>query len=139
MSEPFTMTPGGPVYPQPVPAPLGAPQPQQQAAPIDFGDVVADLEKFRAQAFEGLDAAATIAFQPGGPGTEVFVVKHALLLSDEQNEKLADPMSFVAIAKLLLDTDTDPNVYDRFKAAGGRAGDIMMAWRRLSAGLEAPK
>lgn len=141
MSEPFNpMSPANPYTgPQPVPAPLGAPAATPQPEPIDVGEVIADLEKFRSQALEGLGATSAFVFQPGGPRTEVFRVRHPLLLSDEQNNQLAKPMSFVEIAKLLLDTADDPEVYNRFKAAGGQAGDIMIAWRSLSAGLDVPK
>ena len=127
---PLTSVPGT------VPSPSAPPPPPD---PIELGNTVRDMVRFREQGFEGLGLARGIDFQPGGPGTEVFTVPHALLLSDEKNEALDAPMNFVSVAKLLLNTDDDPNVYDRFKAAGGRAGDVMIAWRRLSQGLDVPK
>jgi hypothetical protein len=135
MTEPVHLMTGMPAPTAPILTAAAASAPE----PFVFGNAVTDLDKFRAQGFDGLEATAGISFQPGGAGTEVFTVRHALLLSDEQNEELARPQSFVDIAKLLFNTDSDPYVYDRFKAAGGRAGDVMIAWRRLSVGLDVPK
>ncbi|KZM70756.1 hypothetical protein [Nocardia terpenica] len=104
-----------------------------------LGETVTDLAAFRAQGLESLGVARGISFQPGGPGTEVFTVPHALLLSDDKNTELAKPLDFVEIAKTILNTDTDPDAYYRFRAAGGQAGDVMIAWRHLSLGLDVPK
>ncbi|MEV6449648.1 hypothetical protein [Amycolatopsis sp. NPDC051716] len=121
---------------QSVPPPLAAaPAPKPAPAPVDYGDAITDLTAFREQALEGLGSAG-VRFALGG---EVFTVPHPLLLTDEQNEQIAKPLGFVEIAKVLLNTPEDPHVYERFHAAGGRAGDVMMAWRRLSAGLGVPK
>lgn len=140
MSEPISPAMTGPAQIPPalssIPNPADPPQPPD---PVELGDAVRDMVRFREQGLEGLGAAAGINFQPGGPGTEVFAVPHPLLMSDEKNEELAKPMGFLGIAKLILNTDADPNVYQRFRAAGGQAGDVMIAWRRLSSGLDAPK
>ncbi|MEU6582815.1 hypothetical protein [Nocardia sp. NPDC046763] len=101
-------------------------------------DVITDLADFRAQAIEGMGGKG-ISFQPGGPGGEVFTVPHPLLLEDEQHEALATSLNTPAIARILLNTSDDPAVFDRFRAAGGRSGDVMIAWRRLGEGVGAPK
>ncbi|GAB3211352.1 hypothetical protein [Nocardia tengchongensis] len=101
-------------------------------------DVITDLADFRAQAIEGMGGEG-ISFQPGGPGTEVFTVPHPLLLEDEQHDALSEVLSTPAIARVLLNTPQDSEVYNRFRAAGGRSGDVMIAWRRLGEGAGAPK
>lgn len=116
----------------PIPAPTAAPE------PIDVGDVITNMAAFREQAIEGLGAPG-VRFQPGGPGTEVFTVPNMLLLTDAQNQEIAKPLNFVEIANVLLNTPDDDQVYARFAAAGGRAGDVMMAWRRMQSGLDIPK
>ncbi|MFD9615167.1 hypothetical protein ACFWWS_38005, partial [Streptomyces sp. NPDC059083] len=73
------------------------------------------------------------------PGTEVFSVPHPLLLLDVLNDALCEVLSTPKIARVLLNTPQDQQVYDRFHAAGGRAGDVMIAWRRLGEGVGAPK
>ncbi|WP_063039725.1 hypothetical protein [Nocardia pseudovaccinii] len=137
MSEPVIPASAFGAVPPPALTPVPSPAPAP-AAEVDLGDVITDMSAFREQALEGLGVAGA-RFRPGPVGTEVFTVPHPLLLSDEQNEQIAKPLSFVEIAKVLLNTPDDPHVYDRFSAAGGRSGDVMMAWRRLSAGLDIPK
>lgn len=107
-------------------------------APVDLSDVVVDMDAFRDQGMEALGAKG-IRFRPGGPGTEIFTVPHPLLLDDDRNDAVKAAAGTVDIAKALLNTEADPNIYYRFKAAGGRAGDVLIAWRRLSEGLGAPK
>ncbi|MEV6258082.1 hypothetical protein AB0L97_32990 [Nocardia sp. NPDC051911] len=139
MSEPMMTAPTE--FGQSVPPPLAAapaPALKPAPAPVDLDDVVTDLSAFREQALEGLGSPG-VRFQPGGPGTEVFTVPHPLLLTDAQNDQIAKPLSFVEIAKVLLNRPDDSQVYARFVAVGGRSGDVMMAWRRLSAGLDIPK
>ncbi|MFE3229342.1 hypothetical protein [Nocardia sp. NPDC059228] len=116
-----------------------------EAAPVAMtpvvqapADVITDLAAFREQGIEGMGGKG-ISFQPGGPGTEVFTVPHPLMLDDDQHEELNQTLNTPAIARILLNTPGDPDVYTRFRAAGGRSGDVMIAWRRLGEGLGAPK
>ncbi|OXR46674.1 hypothetical protein B7C42_01649 [Nocardia cerradoensis] len=142
MSEPISTPTAGVVppalaaVPGTVPSPSAPPPPPD---PVELGDTIRNMVRFREQGLEGLGAAAGIKFQPGGPGTEVFTIPHPLLMSDEQNEELAKPQGFLGIAKLILNSEADPHVYERFRAAGGQAGDVMIAWRTLSNGLDVPK
>ncbi len=143
MTEPVSLTSIPPV--QDIPGyPNGAPVPPR---PVSLGvtvdklgpeGLVTDLAAFRAQAIEGMGSAG-IGFQPDGPDTEIFMVSHPLLLDDYKHEKLAETLSTPEIAKVLLNTIDDPDVYARFVAAGGRSGDVLIAWRRLGQGLGAPK
>lgn len=105
---------------------------------VDDDDVIEDMEAFREQGIEGMGGKG-IKFRPGGRGTEVFTVPHPLLLEDYQHKALSKSLSTPDIAEVLLNTTADPGVYDRFQAAGGRSGDVMIAWRRLGEGLGAPK
>lgn len=114
------------------------PQQPVPPEPIDFGDIITDMEAFRAQGLEGLGARG-IRLQPGGVGTEIFEVPHPLLCTDEQNDQLRGRTSIVDIARTLLNKPDDDQVFERFRKAGGRAGDVMIAWRRLGDGLDAPK
>lgn len=131
MSEPVHLMTGTPVPAAPIPAP-------QEVLEVDLGDVITDMAAFRAQGLEGLGSPG-IRLQPGGPGTEIFTVPHPLLLDDDQNDALATRSSLPDIAKVLLNTADDPGVFARFRAAGGRSGDVMIAWRRLGEGLDLPK
>ncbi|MGW0052042.1 hypothetical protein [Nocardia nova] len=119
-----------------IPSPSAPPPPPD---PVELGNAVRNMVRFREQGMEGLGYTREIKFQPGGPGTEVFTVLHPLLQTDEKNEALEAPMGTLGVARILLNTDEDPHVYERFRAAGGRSGDIMIAWRTLSNGLDIPK
>lgn len=93
---------------------------------------VKDLDVWRAQALEALGAVEGMSFQPQ-PGGETFTVPHPLLLTDEQNKALDDASGALAIASVLLG---DPLNYSRFVMDGGRAGDVMMAWRIMQQNVE---
>lgn len=138
MSEPVVSPTVSPVPPLTTSSVPPLPAPPAEPEPIDFGEIITDLSAFRAQGMEGLGAKG-IRLQPGGPGTEIFTVPHPLLISDAQNEALGGRTTVVDIAKILLNSEDDPDVYARFVKAGGQAGDIMIAWRRLGDGLDLPK
>lgn len=129
---PVALMTGMPAPAAPIPAPSAPPE------PVDMDGVVTNMLAFREQAIEGLGSPG-MRFRPGGPGTEIFTVRHPLLLSDAQNEEISKPMNFIGVAKVLLNTAEDPGVYGRFVAAGGQAGDVMLAWQRLKEGLDVPK
>lgn len=88
-------------------------------------NTVFDLDAWREQALEALEARSGIPFQPK-PNGEIFTVPNPLLLDDQQNADLDRASGALAVATVLLG---GPDVYGRFVAAGGRAGDVMMAWR----------
>lgn len=129
---PVALMTGMPAPAAPIPAPSAPPE------PVDLDGVIVNMAAFREQAIEGLGSAG-MRFRPGGPGTEIFTVKHPLLLTDAQNEEISQPLGFIGVAKVLLNTTEDPGVYARFVAAGGQAGDVMLAWTRLKEGLDVPK
>lgn len=91
-----------------------------------------DLDAWREQGLEALGAKADISFQPR-PGGEIFTVPHPLTLTDDQSGGLDRASGNMAIAAVLLG-GTD--VYARFVAAGGRATDVMMAWRVMQQSVE---
>lgn len=95
--------------------------------------IVVDLASWRDQALEAIGAAQGITFRPD-PRGEAFTVPHPLLLTDTQSELLpvASRQGNLAVAKLLLGED----VFARFQAAGGRAGDVLIAWRMMGEGVE---
>lgn len=95
--------------------------------------IVVDLAAWRDQAFEAIGAAQGITFRPD-PRGEAFTVPHPLLLTDAQSELLPveSRKGNLAVAKLLLGEDT----YARFAAAGGRSGDVLIAWRMMGDGVE---
>lgn len=93
---------------------------------------VFDLAAWREQALEAIGAQPGMSFQPR-PGGETFTVPHPLLLADEQNAELDRASGALAIANVLLG---GAGAYSRFVAAGGRAGDVMMAWRVMQQGVE---
>ncbi|MFE3081774.1 hypothetical protein [Nocardia tengchongensis] len=88
-------------------------------------NTIYDLDAWREQALEALDAQPGIEFQPR-PGGEIFTVPHPLMLDDAKSAKLESASGALAIATVLLGS---PAAYARFVAAGGRAGDVMMAYR----------
>ncbi len=91
---------------------------------------IQNLDAWREQALEAIGAQAGILFQPRAGG-EIFTVPHPLTLDDEQNSELDRASGALAIATTLLG---GPITYGRFVAAGGRAGDVMMAWRMMQQG-----
>lgn len=95
--------------------------------------IVVDLASWRDQALEAIGAAQGITFRPNPLG-EAFTVPHPLLLTDAQSELLPveSRKGNLAVAKLLLGED----VFARFQAAGGRAGDVLIAWRMMGDGVE---
>lgn len=90
-----------------------------------MSNIVFDLGAWREQAIEALGGPSGISFQPR-PGGEIFTVEHPLLMSDAASAELDRASGAMAIATVLLG---GPDVYGRFVAAGGRAGDVMMALR----------
>lgn len=102
-----------------------------------MNEVVKDLAAFRAQAIESIGGAG-VSFQPEEDG-EIFTIPHPLLLDEAQNEAVEKAVGNVAVAKALLNTERDPGVHARFIAAGGRSGDVLLAWRQLTSKMNAPK
>ncbi|MEU6580669.1 hypothetical protein [Nocardia sp. NPDC046763] len=91
-----------------------------------------NLEDWRAQGLEALGADAGISFQPR-PGGEVFTVPHPLTLTDDQHGALDRASGSLSVATVLLGGG---DTYARFVAAGGRASDVMMAWRVMQQSVE---
>lgn len=92
---------------------------------------IQNLDAWREQALEALGATTGISFQPRAGG-DTFTVPHPLVLDDEQNGELDRASGALAIATTLLGGQ---DAYARFVAAGGRAGDVMMAWRMMQQGV----
>ena len=99
--------------------------------------LVNDLAAFREQALENAGGSG-YTFQPVDGG-EMFLVPSPLALTEDQNERLEKAKGNVAIAKALLNTEADPEVHARFIAAGGRSGDVLLAWRELTQSVNDPK
>lgn len=99
--------------------------------------IITDIAAFREQAIESFGGEGiSFQFEPDG---EIFTVPHPLLLDDAGNEAIKAALGTIEVARALLNTEDDPEVHVRFVAAGGRSGDVLLAWRRLSEGLGAPK
>ncbi|WP_040853816.1 hypothetical protein [Nocardia niigatensis] len=94
-------------------------------------ETVYDLTAWRDQALEALGAQNGIPFQPR-QGGEIFTVPHPLTLDDDKNKELEIASGAMAIASVLLGGSA---VYARFVAAGGRAGDVMMAYKIMQQGV----
>ncbi|GAC70726.1 hypothetical protein [Gordonia soli] len=106
---------------------------------------VEDLSKWRESMLDGLGgegyefALSWVDPESGERHHETFTVPHPLGLDEDANNTLEAATGTVAVAKALLNTKTDPRVHDRFIAAGGRSGDVLIAWRTMSAEMNAPK
>jgi hypothetical protein len=98
---------------------------------VSTTNIVQNLDAWRGQGIEALGAKSGISFQPR-PGGEMFTVPHPLVLDDDQNEDLDRASGTVPIATVLIG---GPSTYARFKSVGGRAGDVMMAWRMMQQGV----
>jgi hypothetical protein len=105
---------------------------------------VKNLADFRQQMLDGIGGAGyefELTYENDGtPTTEVFVVPHPLAVEDEQSEAVdAAGTDSVEIARALMNTPDDPQKYERFKKAGGRASDVILVWRQMSQRMAAAK
>ena len=89
---------------------------------------VDNLAEFRAQAVDEISDEAIVL----KAGKEEFRVDHPLLMEDDQYQAILDARGNIATAKAILGEEA----YERFKAAGGRSGDVLLAWRKLSNGTK---
>jgi hypothetical protein len=106
---------------------------------------VTDLAKWREQQLEnfggvGHDFELTWSDKVTGEERhETFTVNHPLSLEEDQNDAVDAAKGTVALAKALLNTEADPDRHSRFIAAGGRSGDVLIAWRQMTQEMNGPK
>lgn len=97
-----------------------------------MNEVISDLVAFRAQAAEGIGGEGyRFQLEPGG---EIFLVPHPLLLDDDANDAIKVAVGNVDVARAIMGTEA----YERFRAAGGRSGDVLLAWRKLTRDMSTP-
>jgi hypothetical protein len=88
------------------------------------------LEALRTQATESLGVEPGYVIELDD-GTEINI-PNPLFVDDDMQEKLEDADSTIDLAKAVLG-DED---YERFRASGGRANDIALAWQMMQKSAE---
>lgn len=105
---------------------------------------VTDLARFREQLTEnagGLSVNFQLSYTDpatGQPRTETFVVPNPIVAEQHVEDGIKAATTDVDIAKAIINTPTDDQIFERFKLAGGRANDIVGAWRAMQDELGRP-